>query len=210
MDWYLPLAVAFVRGHCPDAPSLPDEDLVAWGRTRGLGLHKFKRNAALPRVRRVIGMLRSLGPATVLDIGSGRGTFLWPLLDAFPDLRVVAVDPNPIRTRDLRAVRDGGIGRLSVLEGDAATLDLPAADVVTCLEVLEHVEDPHRLARRLLGAARRAVIASVPSQPDQNPEHRRLFSVQDLEALWTGADRVTVDHVLDHRIALVRPAGRVP
>ena len=45
------------RGHRPDAPALEPAELVAWGREQGLRLHKFKRNAELPRVRRVLGAL---------------------------------------------------------------------------------------------------------------------------------------------------------
>ena len=55
---------------------------------RACKLHKFKRIDELPRVRRVIGMLRgALRPTSLLDVGSGRGAFLWPLLDAFPRSR---------------------------------------------------------------------------------------------------------------------------
>ena len=31
-------------------------------------------------------------PTSLLDIGSGRGTFLWPLLDTLPTLPVIAID----------------------------------------------------------------------------------------------------------------------
>src|SRR5688572_31720081 len=88
--YYLDLGAAFVRGRLPDAPDLPPGELIEYGRAQGLRVHKFKRSAELPRVRRVLGILRSLGPSELLDIGSGRGTFLWPLLDAFPDLPVTA------------------------------------------------------------------------------------------------------------------------
>ncbi|HKB05161.1 MAG TPA: hypothetical protein VKD90_23250 [Gemmataceae bacterium] len=76
--YFLDLAAAFVRGRLPDAPDLPPAELVEYGRTQGLRVHKFKRATELPRVRRVLGILRGIGPAEVLDIGSGRGTFLWP------------------------------------------------------------------------------------------------------------------------------------
>src|SRR5687768_10010364 len=104
---YEALAAAFVRGSRPDAPALPDDALLAWGRAEGLRLHKFKETT-LPRVDRVLGWLRGLQPASLLDVGSGRGAFLWPLLAAFPELPVTAVDPHPVRARDLRAVSAGG------------------------------------------------------------------------------------------------------
>jgi hypothetical protein len=43
------------------------------GEVAGLELHKFKQTMGLARVRRVFDLLRSLAPADLLDIGSGRG-----------------------------------------------------------------------------------------------------------------------------------------
>src|SRR5262245_40225561 len=82
--YYAELAAAFVRGKLGITGDLSSEELIGLGRERGLRLHKFKRQAELPRVRRVLGILQGLAPAGLLDIGSGRGAFLWPLLDSFP------------------------------------------------------------------------------------------------------------------------------
>src|SRR5262249_22305643 len=110
--YYLDLAAAFVRRRLPEAPAGSAEDLVRLGLEAGLRLHKFKRSAELPRVRRVLGMLRGLAPADLLDVGSGRGVFLWPLLDTFPELPVHATDTRPDRVADIQAVARGGIARL--------------------------------------------------------------------------------------------------
>ena len=156
------LATAFVRGRLllPDATI---EDGIAGG----LKLHKFKTNAELPRVQRVLGILRGIAPGNLLDIGSGRGTFLWPLLSAFPHLPVTAVDHSERRAADLAAVRRGGIERLTVVRMDT---QLPALarksfDVVTILEVLEHLENPRSALCGLAAIARRFVLLSVPSVP---------------------------------------------
>ena len=109
--FFVELAGAFVRGSRPDLKSDGRnlQELIALGREQGLSLHKFKRSTTLPRVRKVLGILRGLQPSSILDIGSGRGVFLWPLLDAFPDLPVTALDLEPLRARDLRAVNAGGV-----------------------------------------------------------------------------------------------------
>ncbi len=203
---YPQLAAAFVRGRLGRS-DLSDEELIALGRERGLRLHRFKRSG-LPRVRKVIGILKGLRPAELLDVGSGRGTFLWPLLDAEPELPVTAIDLELFRVRDLAAVRAGGVATLRPSWQSTLALGFAAGafDTVTALEVLEHLRTPEVAARELLRVARRFVVASVPSKPDDNPQHLRLFSRDALRDLFlrAGARAVTVDHVLNHRVAVVK------
>src|SRR5690349_4987626 len=158
--YYLDLAAAFVRGRLGLPSDRPPAQLFEAGQEAGLRLHKFKRTAGLPRVQKVLGILRGLAPADLLDIGSGRGVFLWPLLDAFPDLPVTAIDRNPVRAADLGAVGAGGMARLRAARMDVEALALPAdsVDVATMLEVLEHVAHPERAAAELVRVARRVVI----------------------------------------------------
>ncbi len=208
-DMYGELAAAYVRGMAPDLAGLDAARAIAAGRTRGLKLHRFKRTAELPRVRAVLGVLRSLMPKNLLDVGTGRGVFLWPLLDAFPQLAVTAIDLADHRLDLLAAVRRGGVERLQARRMDATRLAFrdDDFDVVTVLEVLEHLDDPAAAAREAVRVARRAVIASVPSREDDNPEHIRVFDRASLTDLLerAGARKVKVDHVLNHMICVAIP-----
>jgi ubiquinone/menaquinone biosynthesis C-methylase UbiE len=214
--YYVELAAAFVCGHRPQLreAGLELPALLARGREEGLSLHKFKRSATLPRVAKVLGILRGLLPTELLDVGSGRGVFLWPLLDELPWLPVTALDADPRRVRDLGAVRDGGVERLRVVHGDACALPLEAGavDVATALEVLEHLPEPSRAAAELVRVSRRFVVVSVPSGPDDNPQHIQLFSPASLRALLleAGATRVQIEHVPGHMIAVARVPEKVP
>ena len=199
--YFSELATAFVRGRLHNPTASIDDGLAA-----GLRLHKFKQNQDLARVRRVLSLLRGLAPATLLDIGSGRGTFLWPLMAGFPEVAVTAIDVLDQRIADLKAVRRGGIHRLQVFQMDVCELTFPdtSFDGVTILEVLEHLHSPEVALRQALRVARRFVIASVPSTPDENPEHRHLFTVDRLRemAVAGGCPQPKIEHVLNHRILI--------
>jgi SAM-dependent methyltransferase len=207
--YFTQFAAAFVRGKVPELAGEADDGLaIARGLAAGLHLHKFKRNADLPRVRRALGALRSIAPTSLLDVGSGRGTFLWPLLDAFPTLTVTAIDKDPRRAADLEEVRRGGMRRLtaSCMDAERLTLDDDAFDTVTLLEVLEHMPHPERALAHAVRTARRFVVVTVPSKKDDNPEHIHLFDARALEALFIGAGAPSVhfDYVRGHILAVAR------
>jgi ubiquinone/menaquinone biosynthesis C-methylase UbiE len=217
------LAAAFVRGKLAGDPAakrhadlfarplgqLTEGELRALihiGLAHDLRLHKFKRTMDLARVRKALGILRGLRPAELLDIGSGRGAFLWPLLDAFPGLPITAVDLLERRVADIEAVRRGGVDQVRALRADATALEFAdgSFDVVTMLEVLEHIPATARALAEVCRVARRAVVLSAPSKPDDNPEHIHLFDQASLTARLreAGADRVNVSYVYNHIIAV--------
>jgi ubiquinone/menaquinone biosynthesis C-methylase UbiE len=201
---YLALAAAYARGALGEL-ALSDEEALARGSE--LELHRFKRTAQLPRVKAVIGALRGFGADRVIDLGSGRGAFVWPLLDATA-IAVVAVDVLDHRALLFEHTRRGGIDRVAGVRADIT--ELPFADravpCVTALEVLEHLPDdgPARAIAEAMRVASTAVIASVPSHEDNNPDHVHLFDARRLEGMFrdAGARRVSLDHVLGHTIVV--------
>lgn len=221
---YTAFAAAFVRGRAAQADpidlpyryreaTLDDlsqgqlQEIIQAGHAAGLRLHKFKRTMGLARVRRVLGALRGLVPADLLDVGSGRGTSLWPLLDEFPELRVTAIDSMPQRANDLTAVSLGGIDQLTAHEMDVTNMsfdDDHSFDVVTMLEVLEHIPDTAAALREVGRVARRFVVLSVPSKDDDNPDHIHVFSEGQLREafLLAGVDRITFDYIRGHIVAV--------
>ena len=206
--YYSELAAAYIRGSFADVPDGDVREILAFGKSRGLKLHRFKKTMSLPRIRSVIGALHGIMPETLIDIGTGRGVFLWPLLDAFPELKVTVVEKDDRRVGHLKAVRAGGLERLEVLDQSAEALPFDAAafDVATVLEVLEHQDDPTLIAEEAVRVASRFVIASVPSKEDDNPEHIQLFTGETLRDLLlaAGAKSVNTEYVLNHIIAVAR------
>jgi Rnl2 family RNA ligase len=210
--YYAELAWAFLRGKLPGKGD--GAALLAAARRAEVRWHKFKRKTGPPRVTQVLAMLEGLDPTALLDIGSGRGAFLWPLVARFEKLTVTAVDRLAHRVADIEAVHAGGIARVRAQEGDVTALPFADAsfDVVTILEVLEHLEDPAAAAREVMRVASRYVLASVPSHEDDNPEHIHLFTRDSLAELFerAGAERVQISYVLNHMIALIPATSRRP
>ena len=173
-------------------------------------MHYFKTKADLPRVQVVLSFLHGIVSAgqceSLLDVGSGRGVFLFPLLREFPALEVTSVDILPLRVELLDCIRTGGVGNLHPVLADICSSDLPdkSVDVVTMLEVMEHIPDTEKAVKNAVRLARNYVIVSVPSKPDDNPEHIHLFSNEDLENhfLAAGCQRVKFMSVTNHRVMI--------
>jgi ubiquinone/menaquinone biosynthesis C-methylase UbiE len=175
-------------------------------------MHYFKVKDDLPRVQAVLGFLQGIVPAgqcrTLLDVGSGRGVFLFPLLRDFPDLEVTSLDILPHRVEMLQCLHDGGIGNLHPVLADICHWNAPdnAFDVVTMLEVMEHIPDTERVVRNAIRLAQNYILVSVPSKPDDNPEHIHLFSNDDLQRLFleNGCSKVKFMSVTNHIVMVAR------
>ncbi len=144
----------------------------------------------------------------MLEVGCGRGTFLWPLLDTFRSLPVTAVDRDDSHVATVRTAARGGVECLKGTRNDAAHLPFAdgSFDVVTLLEVVEHVPEAMRALAEAVRVARRYVIVSVPAREEGNPQHTHLFTSERLTEMLklAGATRVTVDSVPDHLILIGR------
>ena len=133
-EYDLLLAAAYVRGavsaipqHCEyllrdQLYSLSEDELetlLSIGRAAGLDLYHFKKShASLPRVRAVLGFLHSIAFSSLLDVGSGRGAFLWPFMNAFPEAEVTSLDLLPGRVSFINTVTLGGVSRLHALQSN--------------------------------------------------------------------------------------------
>lgn len=174
-------------------------------------LHYFKVKDDLPRVQVVLSFLHGIIPAgqcqSLLDVGSGRGVFLFPLLRDFPDLEVTSLDILTHRNELMQCIHDGDFENLTPLLADITRWDAPdkSFDVVTMLEVMEHIPDTAAVVRNAVRLARNYVIVSVPSKPDDNPEHIHLFSAADLKGMFldAGCKSVKFMSVTNHHVMVI-------
>jgi len=170
-----------------------------------------------PVVRFVIGRffariaeaLAEFAPESLLDAGCGEGEMLRRV--SLPKAaRTVLLDRNPESAAQVLA--------------SVHALPFPSRsfDVVTCLEVLEHLADPRAAAEELRRVARRAVVLSVPYEPyfrmgnvlrgkhlarlGDHPEHVQHWNLRTFGAFLAGSFRqVRLVEAFPWIIACCRP-----
>lgn len=205
--YHLKSAAAWLRGYfrstgAPDIDPellempievLTDEELAAIveiGEQTGQKLYPFKTGKAeLPRVRQVLGFLHGIEFETLLDVGSGRGVFLLPFMEEFPQVRVTSLDLLEKRVTFLNELAAGGYSQLTAYDKNICDQPFPenSFDVVTLLEVLEHIPEVGRAVAAAVKMARKYIVVSVPSKVDDNPEHIHLLTKEILTKLFADA-----------------------
>ncbi|MCD8217274.1 MAG: class I SAM-dependent methyltransferase [Clostridiales bacterium] len=222
--YYNRLAAAYVRGHAlrtgkpvlgeelSDEPleNLSDEQIrliLAAGQEAELKIYRFKTtHGDMPRIKKVLGFLKGVGFESLLDAGSGRGVFLMPFLTEFPWVETISVDVLPYRVAFLNDIADGGVTNLKAMEASICEQPLPddSVDIVTMLEVLEHIPDVKAAVTSAVKIARKHIVVSVPSRPDNNPEHIHLLTRDRLTELFAeaGCRKLNFDGVNGHLIMI--------
>lgn len=204
---------AHLRGELTEKPldGLDEAELseiLRAGEAAGLRMYHFKKKEPLPRVKAVMGFLKGVQPESLLDVGSGRGVFLFPFLMEFPWVRVTSADILPHRVEMLQAIAKGGMENLTAVEQNICQWEAGEScfDVVTLLEVLEHIPDVQTAINNAVRLAKRYVVVTVPSQPDDNPEHLHLLTRDILTQLFAnaGCTRLHFDGVLGHLVLVVK------
>ena len=200
----IPELPAGLKNKTPDACT--NEELisiVAAGHAAGLKLYPFKTGTqTLARSRRVMGFLHSIQFETMLDVGSGRGVFLIPFMKEFPWVQVTSLDLLEKRVTFLNELADGGFPQLHAEQKNICDQPFPdkSFDAVTLLEVLEHIPEVDRAVTAAVRMAKQYVVVTVPSKPDDNPEHIHLLTKEKLAQLFNaaGCSKLHFDGVEGH------------
>jgi 2-polyprenyl-3-methyl-5-hydroxy-6-metoxy-1,4-benzoquinol methylase len=183
--------------------------LIEIGKNLNIKLHYFKKtDRELPRVNKVLGFLKGIYFESLLDVGSGRGVFLLPFLEEFPFVKVKSVDILDKRVQLLSDLASGGIENLSVEKADICEQPYAdnSVDVVTMLEVLEHIPNVQEAIAAAVKIAKSYVVLTVPSKEDDNPEHIHLLTKEKLSEYFgaCGVKRLTFDGVPGHLFMIAR------
>ncbi len=187
------------------------EKIVNVSRENGFKSYHFKKKDILPRVHKVLGFLKSIYFENLLDVGSGRGVFLFPFMESFPHVEVTSVDILDKRVEMLSDIKNGGIDRLDALKADICIQPFPdkTFDVITLLEVLEHIPDVRKAIESAVKMAKKYVVVSVPSKEDNNPEHIHLLTKKLLTEYFSecGVTKLHFDGVNGHLLMIATIEG---
>jgi len=197
--YYVEFAEACAKG-------LPDKDCLKY----------FKRYdmKELPRIIKALGFLKSTRPREILDVGPGRGRALWPIANALPNTPITCVEKSAWRHEVISAVQRGGIYRISSLNidiSDGTPFENNSFDLVTALEVVEHIPNATAAVTEIVRVARKFILVSVPSKPDNNPDHIHFFTKEKFENLLSIAEektqkslrKTTFDYIPKHMVVTI-------
>ncbi len=113
---------------------------------------------------------------TVVDVGAGYGYGVEMLRDAGAEF-VIGIDPTPYPPY--------------VLKGRGEDLPEDLCDWITCIDVIEHVEEDIKFFQHLLKVARRGMFFTTPNYNVyhcENKRHVREYTPFELEQLLDGLD----------------------
>jgi SAM-dependent methyltransferase len=98
-------------------------------------------------------------PESVLEFGCGSGEMLGMARASFPEARLYGIDLSETMVAMARA----RLGEATLVSGSDAELERwqPRVDLALAIDILEHLEDPVRVARAL-GRAGRYVALKIP------------------------------------------------
>ncbi len=133
-----------------------------------LNFRKFQTRNPIARwtfsnfYNRLSSLVKSVAPSSVLDAGCGEGETLERLSDLLPP-DVVGFDLNP----ESLAYAAQRFPRGTFTVENIYHLPYPDAefDLVICLEVLEHLEEPTAALRELVRVTGSHLVISVPNEP---------------------------------------------
>ncbi|MEN9413438.1 MAG: hypothetical protein RLZZ342_525 [Candidatus Parcubacteria bacterium] len=153
-----------------------------------LSRHLYWGHTYISYIRHLCRTIKALAPERVLDVGCGDGRLLYELRSALPDAELVGLDYSE---RPLLFARAFGYGKnLTFKQSDIATAPEEGYDVVTLIEVLEHIPPEH--LDNFLAASVRALapqgtlILTVPSDKTApNHKHYQHFSEEMLRTICT-------------------------
>ncbi|TAF33410.1 MAG: methyltransferase domain-containing protein [Cytophagales bacterium] len=202
-SYYNIMAAAMVRGSLEQQKNTshlfqkkledlnPEEinELILIGLRKNMSLDVLKRRIDSPEITKVMGFLRGIQPDNLLDISEPQGSFIWRVMDEFRFLPATVVDIDSQYAELAKFMHKGGVtnirGQQTPLT-DMSCFSNEQFDVVTLLDVLQHVQEGEKILLEICRITKRFVICVVPLKPD--PQHKSAFTEHSLRAIFKKKD----------------------
>ena len=104
-------------------------------------------------------------PESVLDVGCGEGVLTYRWAQRLGDAPILGLDLEDPKLRAEWETRHRDNLRFGTMPPDHLPCGDDEFDLVTAIEVLEHVPDPEQTVAEMARVARRHLLASVPREP---------------------------------------------
>ncbi len=132
-----------------------------------------KYGSTNPVVRRLMGAFqRALDelfdrakPTSLLDVGCGEGLLVHRWAERLRDGRVVGIDLQEESIQAGWAERQAPNLEYRVMQADSLPFAANEFDLVSAIEVLEHLPDPEQTLSEMARCAARHLLVSVPHEP---------------------------------------------
>ena len=131
----------------------------------------------------------------VLDVGFGLGFGLNLMSKKAKTLVGIDIDPLAVAKGNQDLINNPKIQELRRYDGMNIPYKEKSIDVITCIDVIEHVPNYSQLINNMCKVARRAVIISTPNKRSEftrvngkpmNPWHLREWSFDEFDAILEG------------------------
>jgi 2-polyprenyl-3-methyl-5-hydroxy-6-metoxy-1,4-benzoquinol methylase len=111
----------------------------------------------------LLSLAKPLNPESILDAGCGEGFTLNKLAENGIGKRIEGIEYS----RDAISFGKNLFPELVIKEGSVYELPYKKSsfDLVTCTEVLEHLEEPAKALQEMLRVSKKYLIISVPNEP---------------------------------------------
>lgn len=138
----------------------------------------------------------------ILDVGFGLGYGLLIMADTAGELTGIDIDKKAVRHGDTLIKEEPKIKELQWYDGNTIPYGAGSFDVVTCIDVLEHVADYSGLIQEMLRVSNRIVLISTPNRRPENtmldgrPKnywHLREWSYEELSPILLEAHDIRVE-----------------
>jgi SAM-dependent methyltransferase len=155
----------------PEAPPVGGLTRSADGVVTGNTFDKYGSDSQLVR-RLVAGFRRDLDallmgadPGSVLDVGCGEGVLVHRWAKLLQDRRVVGTDLQEESIQAGWSARRAPNLEYRIARAESLPFAAGEFDLVSAIELLEHVPDPERTLSEMARCARRHLLVSVPREP---------------------------------------------